>query len=59
MEKTGHWEEMVIATKYTLSPMAGQHVQQRNYGGNGTKSMHVSIHASMENLRNDYVEIVS
>jgi aryl-alcohol dehydrogenase-like predicted oxidoreductase len=49
---------MVVATKYTMSPMAGHPVQQSNYGGTGTKSMHVSIHNSLKNLQTDYVDIV-
>ncbi|KAL1967373.1 hypothetical protein VTN77DRAFT_3157 [Rasamsonia byssochlamydoides] len=57
LQKTGRRAEMVIATKYSLSPMTGRGVQESNYGGNGTKSMHVSIHNSLKNLQTDYVDI--
>jgi aryl-alcohol dehydrogenase-like predicted oxidoreductase len=60
MQKTpGRRAEMVIATKYTMSPKAGHPVQQSNYGGTGTKSLHLSIHNSLEALKTDYVDIVS
>lgn len=57
MEKTGRRSEMVVATKYTLSPKAGQPVQQSNFGGTGSKSMHLSIEESLKNLRTDYIDI--
>ncbi|RAK98850.1 aryl-alcohol dehydrogenase [Aspergillus ibericus CBS 121593] len=57
MELHGRRSEMVIATKYTLSPVTGQPLQESNYGGNGTKSMHVSISNSLKSLRTDYVDI--
>lgn len=57
MQKTGRRSEMVIATKYGMSPMIGQPVQQSNYGGTGTKSMHVSINASLKNLQTDYIDL--
>ncbi|GKZ22972.1 hypothetical protein AbraIFM66951_001493 [Aspergillus brasiliensis] len=56
--------EMVIATKYTLSPIppatdedTTPRVQESNFGGNGTKSMHVSINDSLKRLRTDYIDI--
>ncbi|KAL9621507.1 MAG: hypothetical protein Q9160_004037 [Pyrenula sp. 1 TL-2023] len=49
--------EMVIATKYTFSPMSGKPVQQSNFGGTGTKSMHMSIDRSLKSLQTDYVDI--
>ena len=58
MQKTGHRDEMVIATKYTMGYMAGQPVQQSNYGGTGTKSMNLAIEHSLKRLRTDYVDIV-
>ncbi|KAL5356053.1 aryl-alcohol dehydrogenase [Aspergillus floccosus] len=57
MAKTGRRAEMVVATKYTLSPMTGQPLQESNYGGTGTKSMHVSIHNSLRNLQTDYIDL--
>ena len=58
MEKTGHRAEMVVATKYSMSSTTGQPVQQSNFGGTGTKSMHLAIEASLKNLRTDYVDLV-
>ncbi|PLN80276.1 aryl-alcohol dehydrogenase [Aspergillus taichungensis] len=53
----GRRAEMVISTKYTLSPMTGQGVMESNYGGTGTKSMHVSVHNSLRNLQTDYIDV--
>lgn len=50
--------EMVISTKYTMSPMGGKPLQQSNFGGSGTKSMHLSIDLSLKNLQTDYIDIV-
>lgn len=58
MKSRGRRAEIVLATKYTMSPMAGQPVQQSNYGGTGTKSMHLSVHQSLQNLQTDYIDIV-
>ncbi|GKZ35212.1 hypothetical protein AbraIFM66950_005805 [Aspergillus brasiliensis] len=56
--------EMVIATKYTLSPIPPStdedttpRIQESNFGGNGTKSMHVSINDSLKRLRTDYIDV--
>jgi len=58
MEKNGGRSEMVISTKYTLNPMMGKPIQQSNFGGTGTKSMHMSINISLKNLQTDYVDLV-
>lgn len=58
MEKNGRRSEMVISTKYTLNPMMGKRIQQSNFGGTGTKSMHMSINISLKNLQTDYVDLV-
>ncbi|KAK8008944.1 sterigmatocystin biosynthesis dehydrogenase stcV [Apiospora marii] len=58
MQKTGRRPEMVVATKYTMNPMVGHmQLQHSNFGGTGTKSMHLSIHCSLKNLQTDYVDI--
>jgi len=57
MQKTGRRNEMVISTKYSMSPMIGQPVIQSNFGGTGTKSMHVSIESSLKNLKTDYIDL--
>lgn len=59
MLKNNRRSEMVISTKYTMSPKSGHPVQQSNYGGTGAKSLHVSFHDSLKALQTDYVDIVS
>lgn len=59
MKARGNREEMVISTKYFMNTMSGQPVQQSNFGGSGTKTMHGAIQASLKNLQTDYVDIVS
>lgn len=58
LEKTGHRDEMVIATKYTMGYTANQPVQQSNFGGTGTKSMHLSVENSLKRLKTDYIDLV-
>ena len=61
MESRGVRDEMVVATKYTSFrvPNANEHTIPNNYGGNSTKSMHVSLEASLKRLRTSYVDVVS
>jgi aryl-alcohol dehydrogenase-like predicted oxidoreductase len=59
LQKTRHREEMVISTKYTQPYMLQQPVQQSNFGGTGTKSMHLAIEASLKKLQTDYIDLVS
>ncbi|BCR94705.1 uncharacterized protein AKAW2_11751S [Aspergillus luchuensis] len=52
--------EMVIATKYTLSPIPPNQkgsIQESNFGGNGTKSMRVSIDESLRRLQTTYIDV--
>ena len=58
MKKTGRRDELVISTKYTLGYMAGHPVQQSNFGGTGTKSMHVAFEISLKRLQTDYIDLV-
>lgn len=58
LAKSGRRSEIVLATKYTMNSMAGQVVQQSNFGGTGTKSLHLSIERSLKNLQTDYVDIL-
>ncbi|KAK9243287.1 NADP-dependent oxidoreductase domain-containing protein [Lipomyces tetrasporus] len=57
MQDRGRRNEMVIATKYTMTPMAGKPVNQSNYGGTGSKTMHIFIEASLKALKTDYIDI--
>ncbi|PLB55794.1 Aldo/keto reductase, partial [Aspergillus steynii IBT 23096] len=51
-------DEMVIATKYTTG-YQGHHKDriQANYGGNGAKSMRLSLDASLRKLQTTYIDL--
>jgi aryl-alcohol dehydrogenase-like predicted oxidoreductase len=53
-------DQMVVATKYTSGyrAHANPNAIQSNYTGNNTKSMHLSIEASLKKLRTSYVDIL-
>lgn len=60
MRKRGNRDEMVIATKYTTNFECGpkaKHIMA-NFAGNGTKSLHVSVEASLKKLQTDYIDLV-
>lgn len=63
MKKRGNRDEMVIATKYTTNfragPSAGPNTIMANFSGNGTKSLHTSVEASLKKLQTDYIDLVS
>lgn len=50
----------VIATKYTTNFRAGPNAPpiMSNFTGNGTKSLHLSVKASLEKLQTDYIDLV-
>ena len=51
-------DEMVIATKYTLSYLAHDKDKiQSNFGGNGTKSMKLSLENSLKALQTGYIDL--
>lgn len=65
-ERLGKWmidnknrDEMVIATKYT-TPYVGAHPEKipANFIGNGTKSMKLSLEASLQKMQTSYVDIL-
>ncbi|KAK0636880.1 norsolorinic acid reductase [Bombardia bombarda] len=60
MKKRGNRDEMVIATKYTTNYRAGHGDTQimANFTGNSTKSMHVSVQASLKKLQTDYIDLL-
>ncbi len=49
----GQRDEVVLATKYTISTRAGD----PNAGGNARKNMMESVAASLERLRTDYIDL--
>lgn len=60
MESRNVRDQMVIATKYTTNYHAGRGDSEilANYQGNGTKSLHVSVNASLKKLKTDYIDLV-
>jgi aryl-alcohol dehydrogenase-like predicted oxidoreductase len=61
MKKRGNRDEIVLATKYTTNFQCGPNARKvmANFAGNGTKSLHVSVEASLKKLQTDYIDIVS
>ncbi|PBK88009.1 Aldo/keto reductase [Armillaria gallica] len=59
-ETRGIRDQLVIATKYTTNYQRGNDsiAQKVNYVGNSTKSMHVSVEASLKKLRTSYIDIL-
>lgn len=61
MLERGRRDEIVLATKYTggFKSYLKDSIQQSNFGGTGTKSMFVSLEASLKNLKTNYIDLVS
>lgn len=65
MKKHNNRDQMIIATKFTTnyqalpqgSPQKKQNILV-NFNGNGTKSLHVSVEASLKKLQTDYIDLV-
>lgn len=51
----------VLATKYSTNYRAGLGNKQimANFAGNGAKSLHASVEASLKKLQTDYIDLVS
>ena len=58
MQKRGNRDQMVIATKYTTCFRPVDSGINANFAGNGTKSMRVSVDASLKKLQTDYIDLV-
>ncbi|RYP62204.1 hypothetical protein DL771_009836 [Monosporascus sp. 5C6A] len=61
MKKRGNRDQMVIATKYTTNFHAGHNVDGEimvNFTGNGSKSLHLSVEASLKKLQTDYIDLL-
>ncbi|KAI8961011.1 Aldo/keto reductase [Daldinia sp. FL1419] len=61
MKKRGNRDQMVIATKYSINFHAGPRGKGEimiNYTGNGSKSLHVSVNASLEKLQTSYIDLL-
>ncbi|KAG2151302.1 NADP-dependent oxidoreductase domain-containing protein [Suillus clintonianus] len=59
-EERGIRDQLVIATKYTTNYQGGNGAirQKVLFTGNNVKSMHVSVEASLKNLRTSYIDIL-
>lgn len=53
-------DQMVVATKFSCNyPNPAKAIRlQTNYAGNSTKSLHLSLEASLKKLQTDYVDIL-
>ena len=54
-------DQMVIATKYTTAftrYKGHDNIIQSNTAGNGSKSLHVSVNASLKKLQTDYIDVL-
>ena len=60
MAKKGVRDEMVIATKFTTSYKAydSSIVNKSNYGGNHSKSIRLSVEASLKKLQTSYIDVL-
>ncbi|KAM0282667.1 hypothetical protein ACHAQH_002864 [Verticillium albo-atrum] len=60
MKKRDVRDQMVIATKYTTNFSAGPNAPNimANFTGNGTKSLHTSVEASLRKLQTDYIDLL-
>ena len=62
MKKRGVRDQMVISTKFTTAyrgTSGGGKEIIVNTGGNGAKSLHLSLQKSLENLQTSYIDLVS
>ncbi|KAK9371359.1 sterigmatocystin biosynthesis dehydrogenase [Lipomyces kononenkoae] len=58
MASRGNRDQIVLATKYTGNFKAYQKdIIRSNYGGNGTKSMRISLEESLRKLQTTYVDL--
>ena len=60
MKKRGNRDRMIIATKYTTPyrQSFGEKELIINTGGNGSKSLHTSLEASLKKLQTSYIDLV-
>ncbi|KAH8808880.1 NADP-dependent oxidoreductase domain-containing protein [Xylogone sp. PMI_703] len=60
MKKRGIRDQLVIATKYSTCYRRANQADEItiNFGGNGTKSLHTSVEASLKKLQTDYIDLL-
>ncbi|KAI9453096.1 NADP-dependent oxidoreductase domain-containing protein [Lactarius psammicola] len=57
-EKRGIRDQLVLATKYSTNYKRTLESHMINYSGNSTKSLHLSVEASLKKLRTTYIDIL-
>jgi aryl-alcohol dehydrogenase-like predicted oxidoreductase len=59
MTARGNRDELVLATKYASPYMLAEKGKiQSNYGGNGIKSLRLSVEASLKKLQTSYIDLL-
>ena len=61
MEARGIRDQVVLATKFSTNYQSYKGFDGRintNFMGNGTKSLHLSVRASLKKLRTDYIDVL-
>ncbi|KAI1853397.1 hypothetical protein JX265_000107 [Neoarthrinium moseri] len=59
MKKRGLRDQIVLATKFTTNFRSGHDEEITvNFTGNGTKSLHTSVNASLRKLQTDYIDLL-
>ncbi|PVI03590.1 aryl-alcohol dehydrogenase-like protein [Periconia macrospinosa] len=61
MASRNNRDQIVLATKFTTTfpdPLHNPPLQRHNYAGNSTKSLRVSLAASLKKLQTDYIDLL-
>jgi len=60
MKKRGNRDQIILATKFTTAFRAGHGDKEivANTSGNGTKSLHLSLEASLRKLQTSYIDLL-
>ncbi|KAH9169409.1 YNL331Cp-like protein, partial [Lactarius sanguifluus] len=58
VEKRGIRDQLVLATKYSINYKRTLKSHMVTYSGNNTKSLHLSVDASLKTLRTTYIDIL-
>ncbi|OTB20742.1 hypothetical protein K445DRAFT_313225 [Daldinia sp. EC12] len=61
MKKRGNRDQIVLATKFSTNFHSGPRGKGEimiNFTGNGSKSLHTSMHASLEKLQTSYIDLL-
>ena len=58
MESRQNRDQIVLATKFTTPYPSGSVKLKQNYAGNHSKSLHVSLEASLKKLQTSYIDLL-